>query len=117
MVVRPHRRKALRLLEDGAVLLQEAVQQGLLGIRGGHQRVLLWRDRGGGAHALPADAATIAPESCRHGVEVPEDGPQGAELVDTEDAVEAAQVEADARDGERLAFDADGNVAGNARAR
>ena len=95
MVVRPLRREALRLLEDGAVLLQEAVQHGLLGVRDGRQRALLRRDRGGGAHALPVDAATVAPEGHRQGLEVPEDGPQGAEVVDAEDAVEAAQVEAE----------------------
>ena len=56
MVVRPFRREPLRFLEDGAVLLQEAVQHGLLGVRDGCQRALLRRVRGGGAYALPADA-------------------------------------------------------------
>ena len=117
MVVRPLRRESLRFLEDGAVLLQEAVQHGLLDVRDGCQHALLRCDRGRGAHALPADVASIAPEGHRHGLEVPEDSAQGAEVVDAEDTVEAALVEADACDGERLAFDADGNVAGDARAR
>ena len=95
-------RAKIELLTDGAVLLQEAVQHGLLGVRDGRQRALLRCDRGRGAHPLPLDAASVAPEGHRHGLEVPEDGAQGAEVVDAEDAVEAAQVEADARDGERL---------------
>jgi len=35
VVVRPFRREPLWFLEDGAVLLQEAIQHGLLGVRDG----------------------------------------------------------------------------------
>jgi hypothetical protein len=41
----------------------------------------------------------------------------GPKKVDADDDVEAAQVEADAGDGEGLACDADGNVASDALAR
>jgi hypothetical protein len=43
VVVRAGRWKTPRLLEDGAVLLQEAIQQGLLGAGGDGRHVLLWR--------------------------------------------------------------------------
>ena len=65
-------------------------------------------------HALPEDAATLTPEGQHHGLEVPENGAQGLQEVDAEDEVEAAQVEANACDGEVLGPDADGDVSGDA---
>ena len=76
--------------------------------------MLLERSRVRAAHALPEDAATLAPEGQRHGLEVPENGAQGPQEVDAEDEVEATQVEADACDGEVLGPDVDGDVTGDA---
>ena len=78
--------------------------------------MLLGRDRVRAAHALPEDAATLEPEGQHHGLEVPENGAQGPQEVDAEDEVKAAQVKADACDGEVLGPDADGDVTGDALA-
>ena len=50
------------------------------------------------------------------GLKVPQDGAQGPKVVDAEDEVKAAQVEADVCDGEVLGPDADGDVTGDALA-
>ena len=54
--------------------------------------------------------ATTALERHRVGIEIPEQGPQGAKEVDAEDEVEAAQRETDAGDGVRRLVDGDWNV-------
>ena len=116
MVTGPDWRQALRLVEEVTMLLQEAGQQGMLRVDSGGCQLRLRAHRVCAAHALPPDAATQALEDHRQGVEVPEDGTQGPEKVDAQDEVEAAQVDADAGDGEVLVADDDGNMPRNALA-
>jgi hypothetical protein len=54
--------------------------------------------------------ASLAPEGHRQGVEVPEDGSERPQKVDAKDEVEAAQVDAGARDDEVLVADGKGDV-------
>jgi hypothetical protein len=88
----------LRLCEDPDVLLKEAIKQLSARVHGCQGR----DGRRGwcrcGAHAAPQDAASSTGEGGRLGVEIPCDGAQGAQEVDAEDEVEAAQVDADAGD-------------------
>jgi hypothetical protein len=112
VVVRPRRWKASRLLEDGAMLLEEAVQQGLL-LRGRHQGRGRLRPACGlrSLDAVPHNASCAALESDRHGCQVPSDGAQRPKEVDAEDEIEAAQVDVDTSDGVVVAGDRDGHVA------
>ena len=109
VVVDPGRRKALRLLKEITMLLQEVVQQRMLGLGGG-RRQLERGHRRGASNALPADAAAETPEGHRRGVEVPKDGTESPQKVDAEDEVETAQVDAGTRDGEVLVAESNRNV-------
>ena len=91
------------------MLLQEVVQQRMLGLGGGRGQ-LEWGRRRGASNALPPDAAAETPEGHRQGVEVPKDGTESPQEVDAEDEVEAAQVNVGACDGEVLVADNDGHV-------
>ena len=109
VIVHPDGRQALWLVEEVAVLLQEVGQEGMLGVSVGRGELEL-RCRGGASNALPPDAAALAPEGHRQGVEVPKDGAEGPQEVDAEDEVEAAQVDAGACDGEVLVADGERHV-------
>jgi len=91
VVVRSDRRQAAGLLEDDAVLMEKAIQHGLLVVNSSrccHRRA--WGGGTGTTHALPQDATTPALEGERHGLEVLGNGPQGPQEVDAENEVEAA---------------------------
>jgi hypothetical protein len=68
----------------------------------------------GGTHLLPEHAADAPLEGHGQVLKVPQDGPQGAEVVDAKDEVEAVQVDAEATDGEVLLANAHGHIAGHA---
>jgi hypothetical protein len=69
---------------------------------------------GSAANAFPPDMAAQSLEDQCPSIEIPKDGPQSAQKIDTEDEVEAAQVNADAVDGEVLAADEDGDLPSHA---
>ena len=110
VIIHPGWRKAPRIDEEVTVLLQEVIQQWVLSLEGGRRQLKLWRHRGGALNALPPDASAESPESHRQGVEVPEDGTEGPQEVDSKDEVETAQVDARTHDGEVLVADGDGHV-------
>jgi hypothetical protein len=66
---------------------------------------------------MPQNLAAGPPERQSTGIEVLRDGPQGVEVVDTEDEVKPAQVEPEASDGEVLLTNAEGDVVRNTFAR
>ena len=68
------------------------------------------------AGASPGDPTVTMGERHGHGLKVPQYGAQGPKEVDPDDEVEAAEVEADARDGERVSTDHHGHVARDALA-
>ena len=111
MVTGPHGREALWLVEDVAVLLQEVGQEGMRLVQCGRHQLELWSHGAGAADACPLNAtAALAPEDEGQHIEVPKDGAESGQEVDAEDEVVAAQVDADAVDGERLVADEDGNL-------
>jgi hypothetical protein len=77
IVIRARRWEPRGLIEDGAMLLLQQVQQRLLGVGRECSQVLLWDSRIGATHALPKDASAPVPEGQRHGLKVPQDGTQG----------------------------------------
>jgi hypothetical protein len=103
VVVQPGWWKALRLLDDGGVVLEKPIEHGPLGVSG--------RDR------VPHNWAPVTLKDERPCVKVPGDGTQRAQEVDAEDEVEAAQVDADARDGVGRACDGDLHATGDPGAR
>jgi len=118
VVVGARRGEPAGLVEDGAVLLKEAVQHGQRRVGGdyGRGRALLVGRRCRATHALPSDAPTVAPERHGEGGAVPQDGSQRPKEVETEDEVEPAEVQTNARNDEVLVSDADGDGASDPRA-
>ena len=114
VVVRPRRWKPAQLLKGGRVLLEEGVQQVLLDSESSHRGLLGGRGCLSPAHALLVDLASTMPECHGLGRQVPRDGAKHAQEVVAEDEVETTQVNVDARDGEGLALDGDGDVPSDA---
>ena len=77
----------------------------------------LLRGRARGAHTVPRHDAVTLLEGHGQPLEIPSEGAQRPEEVHAEDEVEAAQREPDTGDGEGLAADDDGDVAGDPLAR
>lgn len=96
------------------MLLEEAVQQGLL-LKGCHQgrgRLRPARDLRS-QDIVPYDVPCATLEGDRHGHQVPSDGAQSSKEIDTDDKIEVAQVDADTSDVILVTGNGDGHVASN----
>ena len=105
MVVGAGRRQPARLGEDVVVLLKEDVEEGALGVSGQGPQARLEDVIAGGANPPPEDTAPVPCERHAEVLKVPQDGAQGLQVVDAEDDVKAAQVNAEAAAGELLLAD------------
>ena len=107
MVMASAWRQPTRLLEDVCIGQQQLLQYSSgIGDSMGSQRLA--------AQADPAVSTPSVPKGHREGVEVPNNGPQRAQPLNTENQVKAAQVEGDTVDGE--GFLVDENLRGKAHA-
>jgi len=112
MVARPRQWEPRRLVEDGVVLLEEAVQQWEPRSSGDCGLLLLGR-RWWPHHVLPCDPASIALERQGKRCAIPKDQPHRPEEVKADDEVEGPQIEADKRDSEIVIPNADGDIVHN----
>ena len=91
MVVGAGRRQPVRLGEDVVILLEEDVEEGAFGVGSQGPQARLEDVVVGGSNPPPEDAAAVPRERHAEVLEVPQDGAQGAQVVDAEDDVEAAK--------------------------